>query len=180
MRSTIEAAAAALLGAALLAGCAQAPVRLAGEEAVSGRFAARYGDPRQGKLDQGVQGRFLWRKGAQEESLELFPPFGQSQARLSASASGARLEMSGGETRLGADADALLADLLGFPLPFARLGSWLRCRPPAASAAARWSESGWTIDCSAYAQDRRIAASGAAAGQAVELKLAIDAEPSQD
>ncbi|NMM25979.1 MAG: outer membrane lipoprotein LolB [Glaciimonas sp.] len=138
--------------ALLLAGCASAP-SLPGNSfdtadsaaqnyhaaiELAGRLSVRY--QRNGQ-DEALHGSFAWSQSATRTFITLSSPLGQTLATIELTAQGATLIQPGQAPRSAVDADALVADALGWPLPVASLGNWLQ---------------GYTLD----AQGRQIAAAG--------------------
>lgn len=58
--------------------------------------------------------------------LLLSSPFGQGMAEIVTSESGARLTGSDGRVYEASDAETLTRQVLGYPLPLARLADWVR------------------------------------------------------
>lgn len=139
--------------ALLLAGCASPPglpgsaVDTIGSVAaqnyhadieLGGRLSVRY--QRNGQ-DEAMHGSFSWSQTATRTLVTLSSPLGQTLATIELTPQGATLIQPGQAPRNAADADALAADALGWPLPVANLRNWLQ---------------GYTLD----AQGRHITAAG--------------------
>ncbi|MGY8527073.1 lipoprotein insertase outer membrane protein LolB [Paracidovorax citrulli] len=128
----------------------------------SGRFAANY--VRYGR-EEGVQGSFQWREQGRNVRLDLISPLGQTLAVVTATPSGATLDLPNEAPRNAPEVDALLEQSLGFALPVAGLRDWLHARPapgrPAAATRdaqgrlATLAQDGWTVQYGAWqpAQD---------------------------
>ena len=127
-RRRVLALAAAAGTAAILAGCA-GPTRIVGDgEAFerTGRFAVNVTEP--GAAPEAVQGGFAWRDSGRILRLDLVNPLGSTLARIVVEPSRAVLEHADGSTETAADADALLAKVMGTALPVANLRDWLQGR----------------------------------------------------
>ena len=114
--------------AAIIAGCA-GPGRIAGDGAAferSGRFAVNVTDA--AAAPEAVQGGFAWRDTGRVLMLDLVNPLGSTLARIQVDARGATLERTDGSTETAPDADALVAQVLGTPLPVSSLRDWLQGR----------------------------------------------------
>lgn len=141
---------AGLLAALLLGGCASPPVlpdntvatarRYHAAIELDGRLSVRY--QRNGQ-EEALHGSFTWSQTAARTLVTLSSPLGQTLATIELTPQGATLIQPGQSARSAADADALAADALGWPLPVANLRNWLQ---------------GYTLD----ARGRRIAAAGSA------------------
>ncbi|WP_025915625.1 outer membrane lipoprotein LolB [Herminiimonas sp. CN] len=143
---------AGLLTALLLGGCASPPVlpdnTVAGAAArryhaaieLDGRLSVRY---QRNDREEALHGSFAWSQTAARTLVTLNSPLGQTLATIELTPQGATLIQPGQPARNAADADALAADALGWPLPVANLGNWLQ---------------GYALD----AHGRRIAAAGSA------------------
>lgn len=160
---------------------------------LTGRFAANY--VRYGR-DEGVQGSFHWREQGDNVRLDLISPLGQTLAVVTATPSGATLDLPNEPPRNAPQVDALLEQSLGFALPVAGMRDWLRARPaPGAPANATrdaqgrletLSQNGWTVRYAAWqaAPDgaetlpRRIDLARDGAGGPMSVKLVIDAPAS--
>ncbi|MCT9125089.1 lipoprotein insertase outer membrane protein LolB [Cupriavidus gilardii] len=161
---------------------------------LTGRFAANY--VRYGR-DEGVQGSFHWREQGDNVRLDLISPLGQTLAVVTATPSGATLDLPNEPPRNAPQVDALLEQSLGFALPVAGMRDWLRARPaPGAPASATrdaqgrletLSQNGWTVRYAAWqpAPDgaetlpRRIDLARDGAGGPMSVKLVIDAPVSR-
>lgn len=124
-----------LATSALVAGCADlAPTqvepvsartaRICQENiALTGRFSAKH--QKDGK-DEAVHGGFEWVQSGKNAGLTLLSPLGQIVATIDIKPSVVTLTPAGAPPRTAADADALAAASLGWPLPVSGLGSWLQ------------------------------------------------------
>ena len=172
---------------ALLAACSTAPERYAVPAVaretlqsfqIEGRFSLRY-------EQASYSGKIAWRHAPEGDDIFLMNPFGQGAAEISRRPGVARLVTADQKEFQAADADQLVADVLGYPLPVAGMGEWLLARATPAGAAERdgagrllrLQEAGWSIDYyygdnpSPQALPVRLTARR---GEALELKLRID------
>ena len=118
----------------LLAACAT-PNKIVGEGGSrafdrTGRFAVTVAY-RDGHQDA-VQGGFAWHDAGDQLVLDLANPLGSTLARVKVSPRMAVMTRSNGDTESAADADGLVAKVLGSPIPVAGLRDWLRGRTGAA------------------------------------------------
>ncbi len=178
-------AAAILLGVFFLAGCASlraTPDTPPPREALTafsleGRFSLRH-------EDKNYSGRLSWRHSGANNELLLSSPFGQGMAEITTSDRGARLTTSDGKVYSAADAETLTRQVLGYPLPLARLTDWVRGRGMAAGLAEldayarplRLQHEDWTIDYTYDSDDAQAPPSGIFAERSggLELRLRID------
>ncbi|NYT22710.1 outer membrane lipoprotein LolB [Alcaligenaceae bacterium] len=184
--------AAAVLALALtLAGCA-GPARIGGEGTAferTGRFAVNVAEA--GAPVEAVQGGFSWRDSGRGLRLDLVTPLGSTLARVTVDPSGAVLEQADGATERAPDADALLARVVGTPLPVSGLRDWLRGRPGAGEVLAMerdeqgrplaFGQGGWQLRLSRYDAlgpgllrlERRDGS------RQISVRLAVDAQPGE-
>ena len=191
---------ATLLAASLLAGCAgidttpQTPAN-AGiirnyQQAIyiAGRMSVRY---QQYGRDEALHGSFEWQQRPGKTQLTLSSPLGQTLAQIAILPDGATLTQSGQPPLAAANADALTAQALGWPLPVSGLRDWLQGNVTDSSGKKRVATQqdentdivtadGWRIryaawDNSAAPRPRRIdlTRTTAQAGE-VALRLVID------
>ena len=109
----------------LLVACAQIEVKPpagALEFDLSGRIAARYGD-------DAFSGLLTWRHAADGDEMLISTPMGQGVARIVRDADGVVLRTAEPREYRAADAESLTQQVLGFRLPLAGLGDWVRARP---------------------------------------------------
>jgi len=173
-----------LLGALLLGGCASLPSSSSTPPrdaltvfTLEGRFSLRH-------EDKSYSGRLSWRHAGMNNELLLSSPLGQGMAEIVTSESGARLTSSDGKVYEASDAEKLTRQVLGYPLPLAKLTDWVR----GWGAGARISErdvhgrplrlhhEGWLIDYG-YAGDDPLAPPDrifAEHAGGFELRLRID------
>src|SRR5699024_8436609 len=88
-----------------------------------GRFAINVEGP-EGQRDA-VQGSFSWKDDGQRLRLELFDPLGATQARVEVTDNLAWVQHADGREEYAAHADALMAQVVGSPIPVAGLRDWL-------------------------------------------------------
>lgn len=126
MKNAILLCAAALA----LAGCAQHPVAqvpaLPAAEApadftLRGKIGFRIGE-------RGGSAALVWQEDGGNYRLELSGPLGQGAARLTGDANRVTVEMRG-ETHRSNDPQALLAELVGWPVAIDALAFWVRGQP---------------------------------------------------
>ncbi|CAM3419485.1 outer membrane lipoprotein LolB [Cupriavidus taiwanensis] len=146
----------------------------------TGRFSANY--VRYGR-DEGVQGSFRWEEQGRNVRLDLVSPLGQTLAVVTATPSGATLDLPNQPPRNAPEVDTLMEEALGFALPVAGMRDWLHGRATQGSPAratrdeqgrlATLAQNGWTVRYVAW-QD--TPAPGAAATQVPRrIDLARDA-----
>jgi outer membrane lipoprotein LolB len=184
-----------------LAACASvSPTRTfdAGEATASqhysGRFAANY--QRYGR-DEGVQGSFHWEEQGRNVRLDLLSPLGQTMAIVTATPSGATLDLPNQPPRNAPEVDTLMEDALGFALPVAGLRDWLHGQPARGTPAnttrgpdgrlATLQQNGWTVRYMAWqdtppgaaARPRRIDLDRSSGASPMSVRLVIDPEAAQ-
>lgn len=86
------------------------------------RVEARFALSREG---QAYAGKLAWRHSPSGDEMLVMNPFGQGLAELRRDASGARLVVPGRPVRQALDAETLLAETVGYPLPLASLVRWM-------------------------------------------------------
>lgn len=142
--------AAALLAAAMMAGCASlsAPGADAGDS-ISGRLSVQV----EGDAERSFNAAFELAGSPSAGSLSLSTPLGTQVARAQWTAEEVRLRSRGSE-RIYSDLDSLSEDALGERVPLAALFDWLRGRAwPGAPSRAQpqgFAQLGWDIDLSRY------------------------------
>ena len=90
---------------------------------ISGRMSVRY---QQYGRDEALHGSFEWQQRPGRTQLTLSSPLGQTIAQIAISPDGATLTQSGQPPLAAANADALTAQALGWPLPVSGLRDWLQ------------------------------------------------------
>ncbi|NML13397.1 outer membrane lipoprotein LolB [Azohydromonas caseinilytica] len=143
--------AAALLPAALLAGCAQAP-RAVAPDVLAGRLAVQV-EAFNDSPARSFSAAFELQGNAERGTLQLTSPLGTVLARAQWRPGQALLQTSQGDSR-DASLDALSERMLGEPIPLAALIEWLHGRPWAAAPVQRlpdgFEQLGWRIDLSRF------------------------------
>ena len=155
---------------------------------ITGRMSVRY---QQYGRDEALHGSFTWQQRPGKTQVTLSSPLGQTIAQIAILPDGATLTQSGKPPVAAADADALTAEALGWPLPVSGLRDWLQGHVTERSGRKRVatpqdentdivSADGWRIryaawDTSAAPRPRRIDLSRSTeqAGE-VALRLVID------
>jgi outer membrane lipoprotein LolB len=153
---------------------------------LAGRFSVRYWQDGQ---EQAVHGNFHWQQAGERTRVALLSPLGQTLATIELTPKAATLTLAGKAPRTAADADALAAEALGWPLPVSGLRGWLQgCVPMAdgGSFVARPGQTevrtrdGWRLHYLAWEPDgavprpKRIDLERQAGGGEVSLRLVID------
>jgi outer membrane lipoprotein LolB len=180
----------ACLAASLLAACAALrppeavpvaqPAVLAAPFDVQGRLSARRGN-------EGGSASFTWTHAGAQDDIALATPLGQTLAELHGDAAGVTARWPDGRTVGAPTFDALIARILGVPVPVQGLGAWLRGYAHPGSAAqverdaqgrpAVLTQDGWQIVYS-YPDDATRRASRLAlryvAGEPADVRVVID------
>jgi outer membrane lipoprotein LolB len=123
--------AAAIVGGALLGGCASTGAKLADAPvaayrdsiALSGHLAVNYhkdGQP------ESVTGKFNWVQTPARIDVSLDSPTGQTIATIAVTPASATLIQAGQAPRVARDIDSLSAQTLGWALPVSGLRDWLQ------------------------------------------------------
>lgn len=120
--------------------------------AVDARFALKTTDNT--GAARSASGRMNWTHRQSDDLILLANPLGMALAELESRPGAAMLRTADNKTYRDTDAERLLADLTGYPLPIARLPAWLLGRGNPESQLtqdgygrpATLQESGWTID----------------------------------
>jgi len=146
----------------MLAACAT-PARIAGRPGVAsfdrtGRFAVTVDRGNAGR--KAVQGGFSWHDDGAGLTLDLANPLGSTLARVTVTPAGATLLRANGTSQQAPSADALVAQVLGSPIPVAGLRDWLRGRTQggatgdlkknAAGQVESFTQDGWLVRLSNY------------------------------
>ena len=159
-----------LLAAALLTACTTAPVRppLPAVDAAAAQVLQQERQARlaaigrwslQGRLaltvgDRGGSGRLDWRQQGDAFEVSLAAPVTRQSWRLAGTPLGATLEGLEGGPRAGMDADVLLREATGWPIPVQAMAWWVRglASPDAVlefgadGRPRRLHAQGWTVD----------------------------------
>jgi len=182
--------AARLLTAATVLGlvaCASPPTmqgQVEGAFERAGRFAVhvenRHGEP------DAVQGGFAWRDTGKVLWLDLANPLGSTLARVEVRPGQAVLTRSNGETEAAPNPDALVAQVLGSPIPVSGLRDWLRGQPgrnvgaiaetDSQGRATRFEQQGWQVNLSRYDElgPRLLQLKRSEADRTINVRLVID------
>jgi outer membrane lipoprotein LolB len=183
-RGMARGGAAALL--ALLAACAVPPKQVGhGTESFSrtGRFAVNVSGGVNGP--HAVQGGFSWLDEGTVLRLDLANPLGNTLARVEVTSAGATLQRADGTRKFARNADALVAQVVGSPIPVEGLRDWLRGRTDggahgvktdAAGKVESFDENGWTVRLSRYDAlgPRLLAMQRTDADAHISVRLAVD------
>jgi outer membrane lipoprotein LolB len=182
--SRFERLALALTATMLIAGCAAPVAPTAGEPVSrwSGRFAATWVEPADPPREERASGSFTLRAAGATTELDVFSPFGQTVAHAVTGPRGAVLETSDGTRHEADDPDLLTEKVLGWRIPVGRLPDWLRIITRAASVAAPFVDSGWSISPDATGdggERRRLTLRWPVGGEAanarrVTIRLVLD------
>ena len=90
---------------------------------LAGRLSVRY---QKDGSDEALHGSFTWMQRSDATTISLLSPLGQTLAVITITPTSAAIEQSGQAIRTAAEPDALVADVLGWPLPIAGLRDWLQ------------------------------------------------------
>ena len=180
---------AALLAGGVLAGCAStpsggmpAPRDQVRDFALDARFALRVSMPERPAESSG--GRLAWEHRSGNDRILVSNPLGVGLAEIETTPTLSRLHTADGQTRESADADALMEEITGQPLPIRRLPDWLlglaerpdHLRHDGNGRPASLAEAGWQIDY-AYADEAPDALPAAVTlrrASEIELRLRIE------
>ncbi|WP_042883968.1 lipoprotein insertase outer membrane protein LolB [Cupriavidus necator] len=164
----------------------------AASQQYTGRFSANY--VRYGR-DEGVQGSFRWEEQGRNVRLDLVSPLGQTLAVVTATPSGATLDLPNQPPRNAPEVDTLMEEALGFALPVAGMRDWLHGRAAQGSPArttrdeqgrlATLAQNGWTVryvawqdtpapDAATRPVPRRIDLARDSAANPLSVRLVID------
>ncbi len=153
-----------LLTCGLLTACATTPPEALpardelGNFALDARFALRFSSPDRPPESSG--GRLAWQHQNGGNRVLISSPLGVGIAEIETSPTLSRLRTADGQIRESADADVLIEEVTGQPLPIRQLPEWLLGRGGASSRLEkdgngrplRLTEGAWQIDY-AYADD---------------------------
>ena len=153
-----------LLAGSLLAGCAttapghSAPRHEVHDFTLDARFALRVSLPERPTESSG--GRLAWEHKNGNDRILVSNPLGVGLAEIETGPAHARLHTADGQTRESPDANALMEEVTGQPLPIRQLPNWLlgRAAHPGniendgSGRPLRLTEAGWQIDY-AYVDD---------------------------
>jgi outer membrane lipoprotein LolB len=152
---------------------------------LAARFSLRYTPPADASnAPRQLSGRLEWRHRAEDDRLLFMDPLGQGVVQLERGRDGrARVEYANGQTEEAGQADQLLENALGAPLPFTDLLAWVRARPGTGARAEhddqgrplRVRESGWLIFYQYHEAARLPSRVDASLDGVVQLRLLVDA-----
>ncbi len=124
---------------------------------LAGRLSVRY---QKNGHDEALHGSYTWVQRPDATLIDLLSPLGQTLAVITITPTNASIEQSGQTTRSAAEPDALVADVLGWPLPIAGLRDWLqgfttdaqgrRSAVTLNETAAFKTRDGWTLQYAAW------------------------------
>lgn len=122
------------LVAATLAACSTVPTQPPASQAAradgtferSGRFALTVYDRSAERNRDSVQGGFTWLDTGAVLTLDLTNPLGSTLARVVVADNQAVLTRSNGQRTVASDPDALVAEVLGSPIPVSGMRNWLK------------------------------------------------------
>jgi len=159
------------LVAAILAACSTVPTQPPASQAAradgtferSGRFALNVYDRSAERNRDSVQGGFTWLDTGAVLTLDLTNPLGSTLARVVVADNQAVLTRSNGQRTVASDPDALVAEVLGSPIPVSGMRNWLKGRrnslgqgqrtagqTGAAQGAQTFDEAGWRVSMSDF------------------------------
>ena len=151
---------ACIAAATLVAACASFEPRPPDgplEFQLTGRLAARY-------ESESFTGNVTWSHAKQGDEMLISTPMGQGVARIVRDARGVVLRTAEPREYHAADAETLTQKVLGFRLPLAGLGDWVRARPtPGSPATTAYNDNGslkmleqrgWRIEYLEYEGER--------------------------
>lgn len=177
----------AVFAMAFLAACATPPSmpgKVQGAFDRAGRFALNV-EQRDGERDS-VQGGFAWRDAGRTLWLDLSNPLGSTLARVEVHPAQAVLTRSNGQTASAANPDALVAQVLGSPIPVAGLRDWLRGQTGRSAVASvetdaegrlsHFTQQGWQVNLSRYDElgPRLLQLKRREADRTISVRLVID------
>ncbi len=76
--------------------------------------------------NQAIHSKFTWTQNTQQTTIDLFSPLGQTLAVIQIDAQGASLTEAGKPPHIADNADVLVKQILGWPLPISGLRDWLQ------------------------------------------------------
>ena len=179
---------ATLVASSLLAGCATTAPGLpvardqVRDFSLDARFALRVSLPERPIESSG--GRLAWEHKNGNDRILVSNPLGVGLAEIETSPERSRLHTADGQTRESSDADALMEEVTGQPLPIRQLPNWLlgRAKRPgnlendSSGRPLRLTEAGWQVDY-AYVDDAPDALpSGITLRRASEVELRLRIE----
>lgn len=142
---------------------------------IKGKIAVKAGS-------KGGHATLRWEKTTATQHIELFGPLGSGRVEIDADAQGARLKDTKGGALAGDSIAMLIAQRIGWPLPFDQLPFWLRGLPASDEAQMEWDEQGrivrmndqkWQVSYPEY----QLVSDGAGEKIAVPRKVELNALP---
>lgn len=127
---------------------------------MSGKISIQY---QQNEKTETLSGNFEWQQVAQELTITLSSPLGQTIAIIRETPQGASLQQAKQETRYAADVEQLLYESLGWTLPVAGLRDWLQGFDRSTTGQRimvatrdrqRIMSQGWQIDFTSWQEDQ--------------------------
>lgn len=142
----------------------------------SGRFTAGWTDASTPSGGDRATGRFELAAGADQTTLEVLSPLGQTLLRAQAAPQGAWLETGDGRRQHAGTPEALTEQVLGWRIPILRLPVWLADDRPDQAVEGDWEVRIETRDAS---RPRRLslrwpADGGTVEGRSVAIRLIVD------
>ena len=128
--------------------------------AMSGKISIQY---QQNEKTETLSGNFEWQQVAQELTITLSSPLGQTIAIIRETPQGASLQQAKQEARYAADVEQLLYESLGWTLPVAGLRDWLQGFDRSTTGQRimvatrdrqRIMSQGWQIDFTSWQEDQ--------------------------
>lgn len=167
----------------------QADPRLGQEDQLlrDGRFALLVFDRALDRNTDSVQGNFRWLSQYEKVTLDLSSPLGQVLARVEVVPGYASMTRSNGEYLEASNPDALVAQVLGSPIPVTGLKYWIYGKPmPNYSLESaeydeqqrltRFLQAGWRVTASEYDArgPKRLALVRTESNQRISVRISID------
>lgn len=152
----------------------------------TGRFALNVNDS--GGEQKAVQGGFAWSDDGRELRLDLANPLGSTLARVQVIPGRAVLTRTNGSQEQAQDPDALVALVLGSPMPVAGLRDWLQGRTGnlpvhdleknAEGQITHFEQNGWRVVLSRYDAlgPRLLQLNRSEPGRNIRVRLVVDGQ----
>lgn len=187
------------LVAATLAACSTVPTQPPASQAAradgtferSGRFALTVYDRSAERNRDSVQGGFTWLDTGAVLTLDLTNPLGSTLARVVVADNQAVLTRSNGQRTVASDPDALVAEVLGSPIPVSGMRSWLKGQrnslrhgqrtagqAVATQGAQTFDEAGWRVNMSDFDSNgpTRLNFERTMAGDRITVRVVTESE----
>ena len=152
-----------------------------------GRFALLVFDRAIDRNTDSVQGNFRWLSQRERVTLDLSSPLGQVLARVEVMPGYASMTRSNGEYLEASNPDALVAQVLGSPIPVSGLQYWIHGRAmpnysleqpeyDEQQRLTRFQQAGWRVTASEYDAfgPRRLALVRQESNQRISVRISID------